>query len=214
MATLLPDPMPGERQDGCLRCGYALLGMGDTGLCPECGTPYFEPGNMLVVHGVAKVQETVTWRRWAWIALIVLGAVYSQTVVLFIFSSPIVGLLLFAMLLAGVAGMVVSGSSAKQGSERFVFTPAGISRTPAWTEGTPQFQPWGAETRADLRRVGAVWYRLRLTDYGSGKPVTLLDAGVRCRDDDRQWVASTLDRFVRGEPNPVVEGLPDDPTHP
>lgn len=208
MATLLPDPAPGERHDGCLRCGYPLQGMADTGLCPECGTPYFDPSNMLVIHGVAKVQETVAWRRWAWIILIILGAFYSQAVVFFILQSPIVGVLLFAVLIAGVVGMVTSGSSAKQGSERFVFTPAGISRTPAWTEGTPQFQPWGPETRVDLKRVGAVWYRLRLTDYASGKPVRILDAGVRCRDEDRSCVAATLDRFVRGESNPVEEEQP------
>lgn len=56
-----------------------------------------------------------------------------------------------------------------------------------------------------LKRVGPVWYRLRIAETG-GKVRKVLDAGVRCADRDADWVRSSLQRIVAGlppEPRPI-----------
>lgn len=51
-AALEPDA-PAERLvDECPECGYALSGLPDAGVCPECGHDYDQ--SMLVLHGSAR----------------------------------------------------------------------------------------------------------------------------------------------------------------
>jgi hypothetical protein len=43
------DPL---RMTRCMRCGYALDGLGDVGTCPECGLDYDQ--SMVVLYGEAR----------------------------------------------------------------------------------------------------------------------------------------------------------------
>lgn len=200
MAAPLPDPAWGQAQAACLGCSYPLEGMGDSGVCPECGTPFFAPGDSLVLCGVARRQETVSWRRYAWGAILVGAFVYFQGIIFLIMRAPVVAGILFLAIVASVVGMLVTGSGKQRGIERFTFTPGGWSRRDLRDGQRPEYSAWPEGVAVDIRRVSSVWHRLRLTARdGSRRGRRLLDAGVRCPEGDRDWVAHALERMVRGQ---------------
>jgi hypothetical protein len=51
-AAIETNPAANRLVDECPECGYALIGLPDAGVCPECGQDYDQ--SMLVLHGAAR----------------------------------------------------------------------------------------------------------------------------------------------------------------
>lgn len=194
--TALPDPTFGQPPESCLSCGYSLEGTPEGARCPECGIPTPQPGQSLVVCGVARSTETKVWRRWVWGFIFAGSFIYAQLVPFMVFQTPFYTAILFAVIVAAVIGMLATGSSRKRGTERFTFTPSGYARVGYDSGAMPEFIPWPERVEYEVRRVSSVWQRLRLYDCSLGKRRIILDAGIRCTDEDRELIASTLDEMI------------------
>ncbi len=193
----LPDPAWTEGASICVGCGYSLDGLAAPGVCPECGAPF--EARQLVLAGVPNSMRAGSgWRRAAWAVLIVLLGVHSQTWILTFRLGWWVPLAILAMLLAGVVWLLVTGPRERGGTERFVITPAGITRVATKLQAGASsvdsiFIPWGKADAVHLKRVSPFWKRLRVGTV-SGRTITEIqfDAGVRCPDNDVDLVVGTI----------------------
>lgn len=212
MATpkLLPFPILAPHLGACLRCGYPLEGLPAFGVCPECGLGYEDERTVLQISGVAKNEGGPLWRKLVWGVLITLALIYTQLLGVFVFTYPWVALVIFAILLAGVVAMVMTGTHRSRGSETFGFTPAGFAR---WTIGadpsTRVFTDWGGVQRAVVvKRISPVWARAKVVSFDeAGKRFTQLETGFRCPQEDLAVVERLLTRLIRGESVGKVDGL-------
>ena len=58
-----PEPDDAFRLDRCAACGYSLVGLPDSGCCPECGSPY-DPSLIVVYgYGVGARETAVNARK-------------------------------------------------------------------------------------------------------------------------------------------------------
>lgn len=192
MTTHLPDPALGEAARECQRCAYSLDGMGDRGRCPECGLPFDPAEHILVLHGVARSQESAVWRRIVWIFLIIAWLFVPQFLIILIARRPVFALVLALAMIAGVLAMVLTGRSRSRGTERFILSPAGLGRAPVGSSNRAEFAAWDGPIRTELKRVGTMWSKLRIVGLRDGRHTVHLDAGIRCRDQDRELVEHTL----------------------
>lgn len=212
----LPDPAWTEGASMCVGCGYSLDGLAAPGVCPECGAPF--EARQLVLAGVPNSMKSGSaWRRGAWAVLIVLLVVHSQSWMFSIRLGWWVPLAVLAMIVAGVVGLLVTGPRERGGTERFVITPAGITRVATKLQAGASsvdsiFIPWGKADAVHLKRVSPFWKRLRVgTVSGSTIAGIQFDAGIRCPDKDVDLVVGTIQghlnsRRCAGCGNPL-EGL-------
>ncbi len=207
MASFLPDPAFGDNSNTCLRCAYPLEGMPDAGCCPECGLPFHAAADTLVLHGVARSQEVVAWRRAVWIILAVLTFFFVQFIILLFAYNPLYAGIFAMALLAAIVGMVLTGAPRRRGTERFVITPSGLSRHTLGSADRPAFILWDGPVHTDLRKISPVWRRLRLATIQNGRPVRHLDAGIRCPEEDLPEVRRLL-AALAGPPNQAAAPSP------
>lgn len=192
MSSHLPDPALGEAARECQRCAYSLEGVGDQGRCPECGLPFHPAEHILVIHGTAKSQESAAWRRVVWILLITSWLFVPQLLVILAFRRPVIALVIALTMTTAVVAMILTGRGRSRGTERFILSPAGLGRAPAGSSNRAEFSPWDGPIRTELKRVGSMWSKLKIVGLRDGRHTVHLDAGIRCRDQDRELVEQTL----------------------
>jgi hypothetical protein len=180
----LPDPVWTSLTGLCVVCGYSLDGLAAPGRCPECGAPF--DLRQLVVCGVFEGSRGGwTVRTWGWVGLSVSLFILIQCMVPMLAWSWEVTLALLLALVGGVIWMIASNKRERSGSERFVFSGAGIARLPLKqpTSGVKldsAFVPWGNASVVELQKISPVWWKLRIGEP-SGEAVTwVFKAGVRC----------------------------------
>jgi hypothetical protein len=197
----LPDPTRGHEIASCLGCGYSLSGLRAGGRCPECGLVMPDPERSVRLFGLAKSQERRPWRRACWVAIGIYGLLFSQGFMLLLMWGygwlAVFGLF---VLVASIVAMLLTGTSSKSAVECFAITTAGLGRSsPKGAEASRSFEPWRGSVEVEMRRVGAVWYKIRLYQRQDGQLQTLLEAGVRCPDADREWVYAAIRETVNTE---------------
>lgn len=218
----LPDPQFTAQESGCLACAYPLTGLGAAGSCPECGAAY--GGDVVVLHGVpGRVSAGPLWRRLVWVAITVVAVLFSQLFVVLLISpaTRVVAGVLFLALAGGVIAMLATSRRERAGSERMIFTQAGIRQMPMRGHDTSPdrveaFMEWGLANAVELRRVSPFWRRVRIGYVSApGRRMTLIfDAGVRCPDDAAPRVEALLAQFVTGarrREGPSHAATPDHP---
>ena len=136
----------------CLKCGYGLTGLGDEGICPECGTDF---GGEWVITGYKNRGGPGSNVAWG-IAFLLLGSI---EVLLIMFSNPsqmsfgllwnslmdpcsIVGVIFLLVGLRGIAMARVHG-----GNLRWVLTSEGIYSIRG-SQSESKMVPW-----SDVRRI-------------------------------------------------------------
>lgn len=195
-AAHLPDPQFDCLVPDCLRCGYDLRGTVAPGPCPECGLAF--DSSYLVLCGVAnRSQAGMTSRRWAWVALAVIGGVYSQFIgVLFMFQ-PVIAIGIGLGIGVWLFAMVLTKKSDRRGQERFVFGRRGIVCLPLVTGdvgAARAYIAWPPGAEVFVRRISPFWRHVRITWTGG----VIFDAGVRCPDDVADAVSARLIELAAG----------------
>jgi hypothetical protein len=210
--AFLPEPSFGDDSNVCLRCAYPLEGMPDAGRCPECGLPFHDAADTLVLHGVSRTQEALGWRRAVWIMLAILIFIFTQAIVPLVLYKPLYAGIAAAALVVALLGMVLTGAPRRRGTDRFIITPSGLSRGNPGAPDRPDFILWDGPVFHELRKVSPVWRRLILTGTRDNRPVTYLDAGVRCRESDLPRVKHLLIALA-ARPLAAPTDNPDAPMH-
>ncbi len=199
MPRTLPDPAwapPGF----CVRCGYLLTGLTAPGRCPECGAPFLE--QQLVLYGVPRTG-TSRGRRATWALLIVAAAIFSQTWVVLLMHSWMLGAAIGITIIAGLIALVLTSRRERGGAERLVFSPLGVVRLPLQNpDEHERFDSAVVSLRGvslvELRRISPMWYRLRLgTIWPGGERLIVLDAGIRCPDALAAEVRQAIEGHLR-----------------
>jgi len=155
----------------------------------------------LFMAGVPRSEEASPGRKWAVIATIAAGLVFTQTLGLFIMFGygwiPLVGL---GMVLICTAWLVATGTRRARSLELLVFTGAGLSRRAWKSELRVGFMPWTRGESVHIKSVSSVWQKLAIhrTD-AHGKVQRLFECGFRCPRDQIEWVQRTIESLVRGE---------------
>lgn len=169
--------------------------------------------SIIELAGVAKRAGGPLWRRVVWGVILAAGVVYSQGVAVLLGGGMAwLALVLFAGIMAGVVGMVVSGKRHRRsGAEIFSITPDGFGRREVrgrseqtdfvlWGEGTPVFK---------IERIGSVWSRIKLgVRAEGGGQRALLNAGFRCSSEDLDVLGALIARQLRGEGMDDLESVP------
>jgi len=202
MATVLPDPQWTELAELCIRCGYCLRGLPVPGRCPECGAPF--EARQLVLAGVPHNRARGRpFRTALWIAAVLAATVFSSVWAMLIFIWWALPLIILVVLVGYFVALLVTSPRERRGTERFVLSPGGVARMPA--EATRAinldavFIPWEGCNSYELRRVSAVWYRLRIGQSAVvGGPIrdVIFDAGIRCNDEWAGIIGSTLRDYL------------------
>lgn len=208
----LADPRWTAADPICIACQYQLAGLASEGLCPECGTAY--TARRLELQGIpSAISGGKWWRRLVWIGLIVVGGVLSQFWPFLLLLGGGFGawaaLFVFVLLVVGIIAMIATSKRERRGSERLIFTPAGIGQLPLKpaAEGVQVdsvFMPWGAANSVELKRVSAFWRTLRIGAVARpGAPMTpIFRAGVRCPDAAAEEVTRYLLAMIHKTPLP------------
>ncbi len=193
----LPDPIWTDAASVCLGCGYSLSGLACPGQCPECGVRF--SGRQLILAGIAIRAGGAPGRRAAWIALLLVGGLFSQLWLPLMFWAPWLILAISAALIGAVIYMLRTGPRDRHGTERFVVSPGGIARVamtfePAAAKLDSVFIPWEPAQAFEITRVSSVWRRLRVRRYepdGTAAAVAF-DAGFRCPDAAEGMVRAAI----------------------
>lgn len=202
MPTFLPDPAWVDHPDSCLVCGYSLEGAPEL-RCPECGSPFEK--KQLVLHGVMRTRShSSPLRKWLWFFCVAFGIAVAYLWPL-IFMYARWALFPFLGWLALFAWLLISSPRERSGKERFIITKAGIARVQAAPQraGTSPdsiFIRWDNADAAHLQRVSKVWRRLRIGRLDGNRLVDhILDAGVRCPEDQAEMVRATIQEYLNGK---------------
>ena len=202
--TPLPDPQWTEGPQECIGCGYSLEGLAIPGKCPECGVPF--DSQVMVLHGVPRSSSgTPLWRRLVWIATAVFLFVLVQFWPLLLMVSWVILVVGFVACLGAMAFMLATGKRERAGTERFMFTSAGLARLPAkrGDRGAAMdsvFIPFSALGKFRVQTISPVWRRIRVYMPTSHTAEQLVfDAGFRCPSEHVDRVIATIEAAIRGE---------------
>ncbi len=212
--TPLPDPQWTEGPLECVGCGYSLDGLAIPGRCPECGAPF--DSQVMVLHGVARSSSgTSLWRRLAWIGLAVGAMIVTQAWPFLLMFSWMVLVAALVAVLAGIIFMVATGRRERAGTERFMFTSAGVARLPAKRDDRGPgmdavFIPYSPTARLRVDPISPFWRRVRIeTPDTHGVHQVVFDAGFRCPSQHADRVEATIRAAMQGTAMPT-----DHPTAP
>lgn len=178
----------------CVACGYSIGT--DLPCCPECG--HATTGRMLVLEGVPEQSVSGPWYlRLLFPVFLIFTMVAAQLALVlgmrFGWMAPASILLLF--IIGTVIFIRLMPRQRRSTSERFIFFTGGVSRLPRQRSLEQiraeeiTFIPFGSGARLEWKRVGPLWYKVRVLDT-AGKKV--FGAGVLCADADAGWVGDGL----------------------
>ena len=187
----------------CPGCGYSLTGLGDEGVCPECGRP-FDP-RTVVLFGWARGTHATAVTATPWVAAGVLALQSMASLNAFINpnSSPGVRRAMAVMWL-GIIGWVVwqrRNRPELPGRVQVRLSDAGCVQIDNPDKDAPAVTPWERISEWEVSELKPGRYRVRLwcpvkwwkPRMGSDEPV---DAEVECtpekaaevRERVRAWV--------------------------
>lgn len=149
-----------HRLNACPRCDYALQGLPDSGICPECSQPYGT--HELYLYGTALGARQNIWnayspiplnRLWSFVSLIVLGAILFWPTRPYALHDPIF-LFCFGLFAAGcIVSLWRSLTDQGSGVVQVRLTPLGVH------QGTRGIGPKPYERNMDARLIP--WARIK-----------------------------------------------------
>ncbi len=162
------------------------------------------------------------WRRVVWASLCVGLFVVVQGLGLWIMISWVIPVVGFVAILCVGAYMVATGPRERRGTERFMFTTAGVARLPSKREANaPKLDavliPYSSRGTLRLDRVSDVWRRLRIYVPDShGVRQVVFDAGIRCPSEHVPRVTETIQNAMMGRVATTADASqpPPIPLHP
>lgn len=184
----------------CPSCAYNLNGLTPPINCPECG--FAVDDKSLILHGVVKIDSSQSSiRRALWILVIVFGVILLYGWVGLIFMGWY-GLIVFLLWLGGFITLIATSKRDRSGRSAIVFTAGGFIAVADLNDSRQEGQAitWKQVSGLRLDRVSPVWYRLQIWSPSA----KLLDAGVRCPDEDAKLVYDTLEAYRTGQSSSAV----------
>ncbi|MEM6553717.1 MAG: hypothetical protein AAF750_16485 [Planctomycetota bacterium] len=193
--------------DACPVCQYDLRGLPE-GPCPECGVHLGD--DAVLLQGVVRgFGSTTPGRRLAQVVLIVWIMLWLPCAGIPLAIGGAMGLSGYALLgayLTGWLGIIVLasmlfGSRRRRGKaarDQVLLTANGflLAGTTDPTEPGRGLIAWTSYSRAEVKRLGSTWKRLRLRGRDRHGRSTALDIGVRCSDDEADALRGALADYL------------------